>query len=41
MSEGSVRYDLISSVKRGNIIGKNQLRPLLLTGGKTWHQLSG
>lgn len=41
MSEGSARYDLVSSVKRGTIIGKDHIAPLLLTGGKTWHQLSG
>ena len=41
MSEGSARYDLISSVPRRNIIGKDYLGPLLLTGGKTVHQLSG
>ncbi|WP_027910491.1 FAD-binding oxidoreductase [Pseudomonas sp. URMO17WK12:I4] len=41
MSEGSARYDLISSVRRIQVIGKDQIRPLLLTGGKCWHQLSG
>ena len=41
MSEGSARYDLISSVRRTQIIGKDQIRPLLLTAGKSWHQLSG
>ncbi|WP_322977572.1 FAD-binding oxidoreductase [Pseudomonas sp. C11] len=41
MSEGSVRYDLISSVRRIQVIGKDQIRPLLLTAGKSWHQLSG
>lgn len=41
MSEGSARYDLISSVRRTQVLGKDQLRPLLLTAGKSWHQLSG
>lgn len=41
MSEGSARYDLLSSVRHPNIVGKDQLRPLLLSGGKTFHQLSG
>lgn len=41
MSEGSARYDLISSVRRTQILGKDQFRPLLLTAGKSWHQLSG
>ena len=41
MSEGSARYDLISSVRRSQVIGKDHIRPLLVTAGKTWHQLSG
>jgi gamma-glutamylputrescine oxidase len=41
MSEGSARYDLISSVRRIQVLGKDQIRPLLLTAGKSWHQLSG
>ncbi|HUE94794.1 FAD-binding oxidoreductase [Pseudomonas sp.] len=41
MSEGSARYDLISSVRRTQVLGKDQIRPLLLTAGKCWHQLSG
>ena len=41
MHEGSSRYDLISSVKHARILGKDHLRPLLLTAGKTVHQLSG
>lgn len=41
MSEGSARYDLISSVRRAQVFGKDQIRPLLLTAGKSWHQLSG
>ena len=41
MSEGSARYDLVSSIPRPTIVGKDCLRPLLLTAGKSWHQLSG
>ncbi|PPC74336.1 FAD-dependent oxidoreductase [Pokkaliibacter plantistimulans] len=41
MSEGSARYDLLSSVRRPRVIGKDHCRPLLLTGAKSWHQLSG
>jgi len=41
MSEGSARYDLISSVRRIRVHGKDQFRPLLLSAGKTWHQVSG
>ncbi|MBP6954126.1 MAG: FAD-binding oxidoreductase [Pseudomonas sp.] len=41
MSEGSARYDLVSSIHRPTIIGKDAIRPLLLTAGKSWHQLSG
>jgi gamma-glutamylputrescine oxidase len=41
MSEGSARYDLIRSVRRRQVLGKDQIRPLLLTAGKSWHQLSG
>lgn len=41
ISEGSARYDLISSVHRGTIVGKDQIGALLLTGGKTLHQISG
>jgi len=41
MSEGSSRYDLISSVKHAQIMGKDHIRPLLLTAGKSLHQLSG
>lgn len=38
---GSPRYDLFQSVKRHAIYGKDQLRPVLLTGGKAWHQVAG
>lgn len=41
MSEGSARYDLISSIRRIEVTGKDVFGPLLLTGGKTWHQVSG
>jgi len=41
MSEGSARYDLISSVRRPTIHGKDQFRPLICTAGKVMHQLSG
>lgn len=41
MSEGSARYDLISSVKRGQVYGKDQIRPLIVTAGKVYHQISG
>jgi len=41
MQEGSKRYDLVSSVKHARIFGKDHFRPLLLTAGKTVHQLSG
>ena len=41
MSEGSARYDLVSSIPRPTIIGKDSIRPLLLSAGKSWHQLSG
>ena len=41
MAEGSGRYDLISSVKHARIIGKDHLRPAILTAAKTLHQLSG
>lgn len=41
MSEGSARYELISSVRRIQVLGKDQIRPLLLTAAKSWHQLSG
>lgn len=37
----SPRYTLFSSVKHKNIIGKDYLRPFMLTGAKCLHQLSG
>jgi gamma-glutamylputrescine oxidase len=41
MAEGSPRYDLISSVRRATVVGKDQLRPLICSAAKTWHQVSG
>jgi gamma-glutamylputrescine oxidase len=41
IAEGSERYDLISSVRRIQVLGKDNFRPLILSAGKTWHQLSG
>ena len=41
MSEGSARYDLMSSIPHVNIIGKDALRPAMMSAAKTWHQLSG
>ena len=41
MAEGSPRYDLISSIRRASVSGKDQFRPLICTAGKTWHQASG
>lgn len=41
MAEGSPRYDLISSVRRVNVLGKDRFRPVICSAGKTWHQLAG
>ncbi len=41
MAEGSPRYDLISSVRRATVVGKDQFRPLICTAAKTMHQVSG
>jgi gamma-glutamylputrescine oxidase len=41
MAEGSPRYDLISSVRRASVVGKDTFRPLICTAGKAWHQTSG
>jgi gamma-glutamylputrescine oxidase len=41
MSEGSARYDLMSSIPHMNIVGKDKLRNVWLTLGKTWNQASG
>ncbi|KMW73166.1 FAD-dependent oxidoreductase [Photorhabdus luminescens subsp. luminescens] len=41
MSEGSERYDLMSSIPHVNIIGKDKLRHFMVSAGKIWHQTSG
>ncbi|WP_313549513.1 FAD-binding oxidoreductase [Pseudomonas sp.] len=41
MSEGSARYDLISSVRHSNIIGKDHFRPVICSLGKIMHQSAG
>lgn len=41
MSEGSDRYDLMSSIPHVNIFGKDKLRRGMTTAGKGWHQTSG
>jgi gamma-glutamylputrescine oxidase len=41
MSEGSERYDLMSSIPHVSIFGKDHLRPAVMSAAKTWHQLSG
>lgn len=41
MSEGSSRYDLMSSIPHLNIFAKDSLRAVMTTGGKAWNQLSG
>jgi len=41
MSEGSARYDLMSSIPHVSIIGKDSARAGITTAAKTWHQLSG
>jgi gamma-glutamylputrescine oxidase len=41
IAEGSERYSLVSSVRHASIVGKDQIRPLILTAGKVWHQVSG
>ncbi|WP_031365199.1 NAD(P)/FAD-dependent oxidoreductase [Caballeronia sordidicola] len=41
MSEGSRRYDLMSSIPHLNIFAKDNLRAVVTTGGKAWNQLSG
>ncbi|PYB37663.1 NAD(P)/FAD-dependent oxidoreductase, partial [Serratia marcescens] len=40
MSEGSDRYDLMSSIPHVNIFGKDKLRRGMTTAGKGWHQTS-
>ena len=41
MNGGSRRYDLMSSVHHIDVFGKDRLRPLMMTGGKIWNQVSG
>ncbi|MGL5384854.1 MAG: NAD(P)/FAD-dependent oxidoreductase [Enterobacterales bacterium] len=41
MSEGSDRYDLMSSIPHVDIFGKDKLRRVMTTVGKVWHQTSG
>lgn len=41
MSEGSDRYDLMSSIPHVNIFGKDKLRRVMTTAGKVWHQTFG
>ena len=41
MSEGSARYDLMSSIPHMRVLGKDSLRRGMLSAAKTWHQISG
>ncbi|EEG08597.1 NAD(P)/FAD-dependent oxidoreductase [Pseudogulbenkiania ferrooxidans] len=41
VAEGSERYDLISSVRRTQVVGKDNFRPVICSAGKIWHQVSG
>lgn len=41
MSEGSARYDLMSSIPHVSIAGKDLARAGITSAAKTWHQLSG
>jgi gamma-glutamylputrescine oxidase len=41
MSEGSARYDLMSSIPHVSIVGKDVARAGITSAAKTWHQLSG
>lgn len=41
MSEGSARYDLMSSIPHVSIFGKDHARAGIATAAKAWHQLSG
>ena len=41
MSEGSARYDLMSSIPHINIFAKETMRTTWMSAGKIWHQLSG
>ncbi|MEP6870099.1 MAG: FAD-binding oxidoreductase, partial [Novosphingobium sp.] len=41
MSEGSARYDLMSSIPHIRVLGKDSFRRGMLSAAKSWHQLSG
>ena len=41
MSEGSARYDLMTSIPHVSIVGKDVARAGITSAGKVWHQLSG
>ena len=41
MSEGSARYDLMSSIPHVNVWGRDAMRRGMLSAAKSWHQLSG
>ena len=41
MRGGSERYELFTRIRHKKIIGKDLLRPFLLTGAKSLHQLTG
>lgn len=41
MSEGSARYDLMSSIPHLRILGKDAMRRGIMSAAKSWHQLSG
>lgn len=41
MSEGSARYDLMSSIPHLRVLGKDAFRKGMLSAAKSWHQLSG
>ena len=41
MAEGSARYELLSSIPRATVVGKDRIGPLIVSAGKVWHQTSG
>lgn len=41
MTDGSPRYDLMSSIPHITVHGKEHLRHILVSLGKIWHQVSG
>ncbi|MCB1353860.1 MAG: FAD-binding oxidoreductase [Rhodobacteraceae bacterium] len=41
MSEGSARYDLMSSIPHVSILGRDAARAPITSAAKAWHQLSG